>query len=370
MPNLSRSQRMMRWCRYHPRATGIGALALVAFVVIGAVSDPPKDGQKKIAQGTPSAPTSAAPASPSPVASISARGAAKSSARPTVIRLTVAPADRAQESDQLATTVLATLVVKGRAPKTGYDRDKFGTAWTDDNDNPLGRNGCDTRNDILRRDLTDIVLKANSNGCSVLTGRLHDPYTDTTISFQRGQSTSSAVQIDHVVALSDSWQKGAQRYDTRTRTNLANDPLNLLAVDGPTNGAKGDGDAATWLPPNKAYRCAYVARQIAVKARYQLWMTSAEHDAADRVLGSCPQQTVPTEEGAANIGKAPKPSQAPKPQPRTTTYTPPPVVSEPPSNVYYENCTAVKAAGADPILRGDPGYSSKLDRDGDGIACE
>lgn len=39
-------------------------------------------------------------------------------------------------------------------------------------------------------------------------------------------------------------------------------------------------------------------------------------------------------------------------------------------SAYYANCTAVRAAGADPIHVGEPGYSRKLDRDGDGIACE
>ena len=143
-----------------------------------------------------------------------------------------------------AVTTLATLTIKGRAPRTGYDRDLFGQAWAD-----VDRNGCDTRNDILRRDLTRYTLKAGTHGCLVLKGTLNDPYTGTTISFVRGQGTSNAVQIDHVVALSDAWQKGAQQWSQTRRTAFANDPLNLLAVDGPTNLRKGDGDAATWLPP-------------------------------------------------------------------------------------------------------------------------
>jgi hypothetical protein len=193
-----------------------------------------------------------------------------------------------------ASTALAGVAIKGRAPRTGYSRSRFGQAWTDDNDDPLGHNGCDTRNDILRRDLADVVIKPGTNGCVVLSGVLHDPYTGRTIGFRRGRS-SNAVQIDHVVSLSDAWQTGAQQWDERTRTDLANDPLNLLAVDGPTNEAKGDADTATWLPPNKAYRCAYVARQVAVKARYRLWMTPAEHDAAARVLARCPAQPVTAE---------------------------------------------------------------------------
>jgi hypothetical protein len=176
--------------------------------------------------------------------------------------------------------VLATLPIKGRAPKTGYDREgQFGTAWID-----VDRNGCDTRNDVLARDLTATTL---SGPCRVLTGSLLDPYTGTTIAFVRGNATSSFVQIDHVVALLNAWESGAQQLSPERRVELANDPLNLLAVDGPTNSSKGAGDAATWLPPDTAFRCEYVARQIAVKAAYALWVTQAEHDAMTRVLGGC-----------------------------------------------------------------------------------
>src|SRR3982751_5596572 len=173
----------------------------------------------------------------------------------------------------VALTELATLPVKGRAPKTGYSRAAFGPAWTDDTGADGGHNGCDTRNDVLRRDLADVVVKPGTRGCVVALGTLTDPYTGRTIGFVRGQRTSAAVQIDHVVTLSDAWQTGAQLLAASERTRLANDPVELLAVDGPTNEAKGDGDAATWLPPNKAFRCAYVARQIAVKRDYHLWVT-------------------------------------------------------------------------------------------------
>ncbi len=196
---------------------------------------------------------------------------------------------------RLAVTVLANLSVKGRAPLTGYARARFGPAWTDANDDPLGHNGCDTRDDVLQRDLTATTLRAVTRRCVVLSGSLHDPYTGRVIEFVRGPQ-SAKVQIDHVVALGDAWQTGAQFWTQRTRTNLANDPLELLAVDGSTNESKGDGDAATWLPPDRSYRCAYVARQIAVKARYRLWMTGAEHDAAARVLTTCPGQRVPVED--------------------------------------------------------------------------
>lgn len=187
-----------------------------------------------------------------------------------------------------AAAVLATLPVKGRAPKTGYTREQFGAAWTD-----VDRNGCDQRNDVLARDMTQETFKPGTRSCVVLTGTLNDPYTGRTIAFIRGQGTSEAVQIDHVVALADAWQKGAQQLTADSRTRLGNDPLNLLAVDGPTNRSKGDGDAATWLPAAKTYRCSYVARQVAVKAKYGLWVTRAEHDAIAGILAGCPGQQLP-----------------------------------------------------------------------------
>jgi hypothetical protein len=188
----------------------------------------------------------------------------------------------------LARAALAQLPVKGRAPKTGYARTQFGAAWTD-----IDHNGCDQRNDVLRRDLVGVVAVPGTHDCVVRSGILYDRYTGRTITFERGPR-SAEVQIDHVVALSDAWQKGAQRLDPLQRTSLANDPLNLLAVDGPTNQGKGDSDAASWLPPNKLARCGYVARQIAVKLRYDLWVTEAERYAMDGVLASCPAEPLPS----------------------------------------------------------------------------
>lgn len=200
--------------------------------------------------------------------------------------LPTAPAAQADPAaDTLAT--LDSLEVKGRAPKTGYERALFGDAWTDDVTVAEGHNGCDTRNDILRRDLVDVVTKPGSNGCAVLSGTLNDPYTGTSFNFQRGPGTSAEVQIDHIVSLSDAWQTGAQQWDEFTRRNFANDPRNLQATLGWVNQQKGDGNAATWLPPNKAYRCTFVSRIVDVKAAYRLWVTQAERDAIARLLDSC-----------------------------------------------------------------------------------
>lgn len=152
---------------------------------------------------------------------------------------------------------------------------------------------CDTRNYILARDLTNVTWRAGE-ACVVETGVLKDPYTLKVIHFKRGVGTSLAVQIDHVVAISDAWQKGAQKLTSAQRYNLYNDPLNLLAVDGPTNGSKSDSDAASWLPPNKSFRCAYVSRQVAVKTKYKLWVTSAEKTAIAQVLSKCAGYLLPT----------------------------------------------------------------------------
>jgi hypothetical protein len=173
---------------------------------------------------------------------------------------------------------LEALRVKGRAPLTGYEREAFGSAWEDVNDN-----GCDTRNDILRRDLKDKRVE----DCIALTGALRDPYSGERIDFTRGPVSSMDVQIDHVVALANAWQTGAFAWPPAKREAFANDRRNLLAVRGDLNLQKSDGDAATWLPPRKAFRCTYVALQVDSKARYGLWVTPAEKAAMQRVLEAC-----------------------------------------------------------------------------------
>lgn len=277
---------------------------------------------------------------------------------PTTATASTSPKPAATDT---ALAAVAKLTVKGRAPKTGYTRAQFGQAWYD-----TDHNGCDTRNDILRRDLKSKQMK---NACKVMAGTLApDPYSGRSIRFVYGGA--SEVDIDHLVALSDAWQKGAATWAAGKRLALANDPLNLLAVDSSTNRSKGDGDAATWLPPNKAYRCTYVARQVAVKGKYGLWVTSAERDAIVRVLTTCPTMGLPGPGSASTQAAVPQTPSSPAPQPAPAA-VPARVAPAPPAGaVYYANCTAVRAAGAAPIHRGDPGYASKLDRDGDGIGCE
>lgn len=180
-----------------------------------------------------------------------------------------------------ALEALSALEVKGRAPKTGYTRAEFGNGWAT-------INGCSTRDIIMYRDLINVTL---SNECTIISGLLNDVYTGMPIEFTKADA--NAIQIDHVVALSNAWQTGAQQLTAKQRQQLANDPLELIAVSGPANQAKSDSDAASWLPSNKPFRCEYVARQIAVKQKYSLWVTPPEQEAMKNVLATCPSQAMP-----------------------------------------------------------------------------
>lgn len=255
------------WAAYRrARRRSRQAWALLALAAVSAVATLAwffTDGQFKMAEATPAGPTEAPVFDPAWMKA-------------------VAPVR--QVPDASALSVLERLPVKGRAPASNYQREAFGQAWLD-----ADRNGCDTRNDILRRDLADVEFTERSR-CRVAAGSFQDPYTAKTLDFRRGAGTSRDVQIDHVVALADAWQKGAQQLTARQRQNFANDPVNLVAADGPANQQKGAGDAATWLPGNRAFRCHYVARQVSVKAAYSLWVTQAEKDAMKRVLATCPEQ--------------------------------------------------------------------------------
>ncbi|MBT9256144.1 DUF1524 domain-containing protein [Phycicoccus sp. MAQZ13P-2] len=326
---------------------GAGLLVLALTGCAGASADAPAPDETPSSHVTdPRTRPSKTPVTPTPTSSPS----------PTA----TSPASPSGAHRGFALTALESIRVKGRAPRTGYDRARFGQAWAD-----VDRNGCDTRNDVLRRDLSSVTLKRGTSGCVVLSGMLHDPYTGHSVRFTRGARTSGAVQVDHVVALSDAWQKGAQRWDEATRTAFANDPLNLLAVDGPTNAAKGDGDAATWLPPRKAARCGYVARQVAVKHRYHLWMTAAEQAAVERVLVGCPQQALPTAR-VVPLGGAPEERES-----RSATAASPKPGRSSGADPRFGSCRAARAAGYGPYVDGrDTEYGWYRDGDSDGTVCE
>ncbi|WP_442784802.1 GmrSD restriction endonuclease domain-containing protein [Arthrobacter sp. CG_A4] len=349
-------------------AAGLTGLLLVSATACASPATAPA-----AATATGSSPSASAPPAATPPSTPATDGTPlDSDAAPGVTAAGVGAPNPQPAFASKALDVLATIPIKGRAPKTGYSRDQFGQAWAD-----VDRNGCDTRNDMLRRDLTAPAFKPGTRDCVVLSGVLNDPYTATLINFLRGNATSTAVQIDHVVALSDAWQKGAQQLTPAQRLSFANDPLNLLAVDGPANMKKSDGDAATWLPPNKSYRCTYVARQISVKASYTLWVTQAEHDAMARTLGDCPDAPAPTnQEAPPPPMQAPAPAQQAVPAPAQPYVAPAPAYVAPVpvpaalASAYYANCAAVRAAGAAPLHAGQPGYRDKLDGDRDGTACE
>ena len=190
-------------------------------------------------------------------------------------------ATEAEDNAPLATEVLERLEVKGRAPKTGYKRTAFYNGWPT-------VDGCSLRQRIIRREFGESAVL---DGCTVVAGEFDEPYTGEHRVFTNKEEISK-LQIDHVVALSDAWQKGAQYLAAEVRYNIATDPLNLLAVDGPANEQKSDGDAATWLPANKKFRCQYVARQVSVKYKYGLWVTEAEKEAISKVLINCPNERV------------------------------------------------------------------------------
>lgn len=231
------------------------ALAAAALALTGCAATP-----AGVAAGGPQSPQEPAPA-PAPTTAPEA------------------PAGDATAATK-ALAALASIPAKGRAPKTGYERELFGPAWKD-----VDRNGCDTRNDTLRRDLSAVKIKPGTNGCLVLSGQLADAYTGQAVDFTRG--SGPGVDIDHLVPLSDAWQKGAQGWDQGKRERFANDPANLAATSASVNRSKGDADLATWLPPARSHWCAYAAGIVTLKADYGLWMTPAEHERAAQILTDC-----------------------------------------------------------------------------------
>ena len=185
----------------------------------------------------------------------------------------------------IARQQLKALQVRGWDRTSDFKRFQFGQAWSDDVDVEFGHNGCNTRDDVLRRDLENLVVRPFT--CFAQSGTLIDPYTGTTIEFVRGPDTSNSIEIDHVVALADAWYKGARAWDPKRRLDFANDPRNLLAVSPKANFDKAFRDAAGWLPPNEAFRCDFVARQVEVKAAYGLWLSAKEKRAMTDVLSRC-----------------------------------------------------------------------------------
>jgi len=244
------------------KKTSLGCGGIAFLVIVGAIVGP----------FVPDSPSTDLP---------SGNGGGSTTATPTPEPTDAAPDIPARAGS--AMKALNHLPVRSMTSGAGYDREgKFGDAWVD-----VDGNGCDTRNDMLRRDFASIT---RTDGCLIYRGVIRDVYTGKRIDFTRGQTTSLAVQIDHVVALHNAWMTGASKLSQGMRVALANDPLNLQAVDGPTNLRKSDSDASWWLPPMRNYQCTYVARQVSVKRAYRLWVTPDEKIAMQAVLTTCPRQ--------------------------------------------------------------------------------
>lgn len=220
--------------------------------------------------------TTAPIAQPSNVASLTPSQVPTTEPVPITTPEVVAPsrAPTLVPSDALA--VAQTLQERGRSADTNYSREAFGSAWKD-----VDRNGCDTRNDILQRDFTTVVFKAGTSDCKVIGGTWTDPYSNESYTFAEAPS---GAQIDHVVALKNAWQMGADLWGDQMRVEFANDPLNLRVTIASLNQQKSDSNAASWLPPYKPGRCAFIATQVAVKAKYQLYVTQAEKDVFITIL--------------------------------------------------------------------------------------
>lgn len=190
-------------------------------------------------------------------------------------------------SKELALNALNSLEVKNQDSGEDYDRGEFLSSW--------GKwvTGCNVRQKILNRDIQKATHA--SNGCTVTGGELDDPYSGEVIELRNKSAVTHKVQIDHVVALSNAWRTGAQHLSESERNQLANDDLELIAVSSQANQDKSDGDASEWLPENTAFHCEYIARQIAVKVKYHLWVTISEKNAMVGVLRTCPEQKLPAE---------------------------------------------------------------------------
>lgn len=239
----------------------VGAAAIVVAVQFGWLTDPT---------------TAGGPATLSPSVSSSSSGSLEAAGFAVVDDAGQAAIVPSRVEEALAQLTSASVEA------TGYERDLFGQRWAD-----VDRNGCDTRNDILARDLTDVTFKAGTRDCVVLTGTLHDTYTGTTITFERGDKTSQLVQIDHVVPLSWAWRYGAGTWTPQQREQFANDPINLQAVDGSANASKSDSGPAGWLPPAEGYRCEYVARYVLVLTAYSLPVDDLDRRAISDTLNGC-----------------------------------------------------------------------------------
>ncbi|GAA3207832.1 HNH endonuclease family protein [Microbacterium terregens] len=260
----------------------LAAVLVIAVPLWAVLSDAGHDDDKS--PGSTAAPTTPSPATTSPTASPAPGPGDTPSPRPstTASRTPTPSPPSLSPGVREALAALADLDSVSGSSTAGYDRGAFGQAWYDED-----RNGCDTRNDMLRRDLTQTVVKPGTNNCKVLTGTLVDPYTGETLEFVSGTTTSVLVQIDHLVPLSWAWRHGAEFWTTEERTSFANDPANLRATSGPVNQSKSDSGPGTWMPPAETAHCNYAKDFIVVLASWNLGIGTADRDALQRTLAVC-----------------------------------------------------------------------------------
>jgi hypothetical protein len=186
-----------------------------------------------------------------------------------------------------ASAALATLRVAAKTSLDGYERGcgsgegcVFGPAWAD-----IDHNGCDQRDDVLHRDLTQVEVREGTHGCVVIAGMLDDPYSGATVRFEK--ASAAEVPIDHVVPLAAAWVQGARAWTTTQRETLANDPANLMATTREQNSAKGDSTAEVWVPADPEYGCSYATVVVTVKQRFSLTVTADEAAALKSLLATC-----------------------------------------------------------------------------------
>ncbi|WP_084101729.1 DUF1524 domain-containing protein [Demequina sp. NBRC 110051] len=338
------------------------AVAILAAGCAVPAAVPAPSGSAEASASASATPTTSAP-SPSATAELSPSASATGAA--------ASPSPSAL-SDATGTAMAAVLALEVReaASSEGYSREQFGDGWVD-----VDRNGCSTRDDMLEERLENVET---SGSCTVTAGDLPDPFTGEWIHFERGGA--SEVDIDHLVALSAAWTTGAQDLTYSERVSFANDPLNLEPVDAGENRSKGDDDASEWLPPEADFRCEYVARQVAVKTKYALWVTPAELDAMVGVLDTCPDQELPSPGDqpviSTGLGEAPapattaEPDDSPQLKKTSTPKSTPTETSEPDLDERYPYCKDLPS-GYGPYVKGtDPEYEWYSDRDGDGVVCE
>jgi hypothetical protein len=342
----------LAWALLHSRrAGGWAAAGATALLVGGGVLAIPSSTESTSATVLPaqkaavtSGPTASASATPVPATRSDPVEAAVTSASP-----------------GLALSALAGLPVRPAATKIGYTRKAFGRAWAD-----TDRNHCDNRSDVLRRDLSRVVIKPGTRGCTVSSGTVIDLYTGKKLAYRSGSAT---VSVDRVVSLADIWVSGARAWTSAKRLAFANDPLNLAVVATSVIKAKGDRNAVGWLPPRTAYRCRYVARQVAVKQKYGASVTPAERAAIGRLLIGCDGQKLPrTADVSVRAAAATSTTAGAKSPVATTTRATPSI--RPAASAYYASCAAARAAGAAPLHTGRAGYRAGLDPNHDGLACE